>query len=178
MSNGYVFLTECADFSEAQVVRSFLIAQGFSPKVRDEQMRTVAPHLSNLLGKLTIDIPEHEFIEASQALEKMERNLHVVRDNEVVEETEDGFVIIQEDTTAYTQSLSKKALANAILGCILVPIICSIFSIRLIYRVVTQEKPLTPKSRYNILWALMFNTIGLYFWLTAGPKFLKDYLHF
>ena len=179
MSNGYVFLTECADFSEAQVVKSYLVAQGFSPQVRDEQMRTVAPHLSNLLGKLTIDIPEYEFLEASQALEKMERNLHVVRDDEEqAEHGEDGVVIIHEDTTAYTQSLSKKALANAIIGCILVPIICNVFSIRLIYRVVTQEKPLSAKSRYNILWALLFNTIGLYFWLTTGPSLLKNHFHF
>ena len=176
MSNGYVFLTQCTDFSEAQVVRSYLISQGFSPKVRDENMRTVAPHMANLLGKLVIDIPENEFIEASQALEKMDRKLFVVEDEQEV--GEDGVQIIHEDTTAYTQSLSKKALANAILGCILVPIICNVFSIRFIYTVLTTEKPLTSKSRSNILWALMFNTIGLYFWLLSGPKILKNYIPF
>jgi hypothetical protein len=169
MSSGYVFLTDCADFSEAQVVKSYLVSQGFSAKVRDEQMRTVAPHLNHLLGKLIIEVPEYEFLEASLALEKMERpNLSVVQAGDVSPENEDPLL--------RTQALAKKSLSNAIIGCIFIPVICNFYSYYLAMQVLKYEKPLSKKSRTRLFWAVIFNCIAFYFWLTFGPKFfLRNY---
>ena len=161
-----VFLTECADIGEAQVVKSFLEAQGFHPRVRDEYTRTVAPHMQNLLGKLVIDIPEFEFAEASQALENLEipKPLHLVQ----AEEEEAN---LREEQLRSTQSLAKKSLINAVLGCVFIPILCNIYSLVLAYRVVQTEKPLTKVSGQRILLALLFNGLGIYVWATFGAKF-------
>ncbi|MNS90120.1 hypothetical protein D3C72_1241550 [compost metagenome] len=168
MSSGYVFLTDCSDFSEAQVVRSYLLSLGFSPKVRDEQMRSVAPHLNHLLGKLIIDIPEDEFFDASQALEKMERpNLSAVNDSTATNSADEK----AEKALTQSQAMAKKALANSILGCIFLPVICNLYSIYLGLKVLKTEKPLSSKSRARIMWSMAFNTIAFYFWLTFGPTF-------
>ncbi|MEK2646189.1 hypothetical protein [Bdellovibrio sp. BCCA] len=160
--SGYVFLMVCADIGEAQVVKSFLESQGLHPRVRDEQTRSVAPHLGQLLGRLTLEIPEHEFMEASHALESREQD----RPLKIVEEYDEN-----------TQDLAKKALWNAILGCLLIPVICNFYSMSLGYRVLRTEVPLSDKSRKRLMWAVVFNSLAFYFWLTMGPKLLKTFLH-
>lgn len=162
---GYVFLTECQDIGQAQVVKSYLESLGFHPRVRDEQTRTVAPHLGQFLGRLAMDIPEIEFMAASLALEERENATNL----SVVDETED-------QSLTYTQSLAKKAMWNAILGCFLVPLICNIYSVLLGFRVLKYEKPLSAVSRKRVLWALAFNSFAFYIWLTIAPQFLKTIL--
>lgn len=167
MSN--VFLTECADFGEAQVIKSFLESQGFHPRVRDEQTRTVAPHLQNLLGKLIVEIPEHEFLPASQALEDLEKTtpLHIVENDETS---------IQEQHLIYTQSMAKKCLINAVLGCIFIPVLCNLYSMILGWKVLAKERPLSPLSRQRLLLAIAFNTIAFYVWLTFGFKYFLHHM--
>jgi hypothetical protein len=127
--------------------------------VRDEQIRGVAPHLGNALGKLIIDIPEHEFLDASHALEKVEppRIQVVVHDSEE------------------TQNLAKKCLWNSILGIIIVPVLCNVYSIVLGLRVLSREMPLSQKSRQRLLLAMGFNTFAFYFWLVYGFKMLRNF---
>lgn len=151
---------DCADIGEAQVVKSFLEAQGFHPRVRDEQTRSVAPHFGQLLGKLTLEIPEVEYMEASLAMEKQEpRRVQAVSSVSAVSEIEQ------------TQKMAKLAMWNAILGCLLIPIICNFYSMRLGYRVLKTEVPLSRVSRNRLLWAILFNSIAFYVWLAIGPKF-------
>jgi hypothetical protein len=40
-------------------------------------------------------------------------------------------------------------------------------------RVLSREMPLSKQSRKRLLLAMMFNTIGFYFWLTFGFKMLR-----
>ncbi len=167
--SSYVFLTECADFGEAQVVKSFLVSQGFHPKVRDEQMRAVAPHLQNLLGKLIIEIPEEEAVEASQALESLEANKPV----RLVENSDESQ---HEVELAYTQNMAKKTLINAVLGCILVPVVCNFYSMILGWRVMAAERPLSRISRTRLFFAMIFNIMGFYIWLTFGLKFVLQHI--
>ncbi|NUN05339.1 MAG: hypothetical protein HUU57_06230 [Bdellovibrio sp.] len=162
---GYVFLTECHDFGQAQVIKSYLESLGFHPRVRDEQTRSVAPHLSQFLGRLTIDIPEIEFMAASEALEAHE----VSRPTLVTDPTE-------EENLAYTQNMAKKALWNAILGSMLIPVICNVYSMILGYRVLKYEKPFSAVSRKRLFWAVAFNSFAFYFWLTIAPHFIKTLL--
>ncbi|MBV2169450.1 MAG: hypothetical protein KUL82_12160 [Bdellovibrio sp.] len=158
--SGYVFLMDCADFAEAQVVKSFLESQGLHPKVRDEQTRGVAPHFGQLLGRLTLEIPEIEYMEASKALESRERP---------------RLAIAPEFSYEHTQSLAKKSLWNAIIGCVFLPLICNFYSMILGYRVLQQEVPLGKISRNRLLWAIFFNSLAFYVWLTLGPRiFLKN----
>lgn len=163
MSNqkNYVFLMDCAGFSEAQVIRSFLMAQGLHPRVKDEQTRGVAPHFGQLLGKLTLEIPEHEYMEASQLLESREQPRIQI-------------VTVQQDVD--TEALAKKALWNAILGCVFVPLLCNFYSMALGYRVLRQERPLGRVSRNRLLLAILFNSIAFYGWLYFGPKLFP--IHF
>ncbi|WP_374074401.1 hypothetical protein [Bdellovibrio bacteriovorus] len=160
-NSGFVFLMDCADIGEAQVIKSFLESQGFHPRVRDEQTRSVAPHLGNLLGKLTLEIPEHEYMDASQTLESRERP---------------RLQVAAETSSEDTQALAKKALWNAILGCVFIPLICNFYSMVLGYRVLRTEVPLSAKSRNRLLWAIFFNSIAFYIWLTIGPKFFTNFL--
>ncbi|MFV8258903.1 hypothetical protein ACNQKP_13935 [Bdellovibrio bacteriovorus] len=156
-NTNYVFLMDCADFSEAQVVKSYLTSQGFHPRVRDEQTRGVAPHFGQLLGKLTLEIPEHEYMEASLLMESQEKpRVQII--------TESGYD---------TQALAKKALWNAIIGCTMVPLICNFYSMMLGYRVLRHEVPLSKTSRNRLFLAIVFNSIGFFVWLTVGPKILK-----
>lgn len=157
-NTSYVFLLECADFSEARVAKSFLESQGFHPRVRDEQMRSVAPHLGDALGKLIIEIPEKEFLAASHALESIEpeRKPAVVTDSEE------------------TQGLAKKCLWNSILGLIIVPVLCNVYSMVLGLRVLAREMPLSKTSKKRLMLAMLFNTVAFYFWLTIGFKMLRE----
>lgn len=156
-SNEYVFLMHCADFAEAQVIKSFLLSHGLHPRVRDEQTRAVAPHLGEFLGKLTLEIPEHEYMEASFALEKKEKPALKVVSTTPLEET---------------QTMAKRSLLNAILGCVLIPLFCNLMSMSMGYRVLKQEVPLSKYSRNKLLLAIVFNSIAFFFWLTIGPKFI------
>lgn len=158
----YVFLMDCADFAEAQVIRSFLMSQGLNPRVRDEQTRGVAPHFGQLLGKLVLEIPEHEYVQASLLLESREEPKQAEKPESAV--------------NADTEALAKKALWNAIIGCVLVPIIFNFYSMRLGYRVLRTEVPLGKVSRKRLLWTIFFNSAAFYFWLTIGIKVLKNIL--
>lgn len=155
-----VFLTICNDFAQAQVFKSYLVAQGFHPSVRDEQTRTIAPHFGQLLGKLTIEIPEDEFMAASAALEQLEEQNRLTLADEP-----------QTNTNEETQALAKKALLNSILGCSFVPLICTGLSVYQGLQVLSREKPLTKASQKRILWSLLFNTLSFYIWLALGPKY-------
>lgn len=156
----FVFLMECADFSEARVAKSFLQSQGLHPRVRDEQLRSVAPHLGDALGKLILEIPEHEFLAASQALEKIEQ-----RSTAVVETGSEE-----------AQKLAKKSLWNSILGIFVLPVLCNVYSMVLGFRVLGKEMPLSKKSRQRLLLAMMFNALSFYFWLTIGFKILRQFI--
>lgn len=149
---------ECADFSEARVAKSFLESQGFHPRVRDEQLRSVAPHLGDALGKLILEIPEHEFLSASQALEKIEtpKVVSPIADSEE------------------TQNLAKKSLWNSILGLIIVPVLCNVYSMVLGWRVLAREMPLSKKSKQRLVLAMFINAAAFYFWLTIGFKTVRS----
>lgn len=158
--NKFVFLMDCADINEVQVVKSYLTAMGFHPRIKDEYTRMVAPHYTNLLGNLSIEVPEHEFREASLAIEKKE----------------DSQIIVKEVQIEDHSSLAKRSLFLAILGCVLIPIIANIYSMFLGYRVLKRERPLNSKSRNQLFMALIFNSIAFYFWMTVGTPILKDLL--
>ncbi|MEN0057520.1 MAG: DUF2007 domain-containing protein [Bdellovibrio sp.] len=164
MSNdsSFVFLTTCADISEAQVIKSFLEAQGFHPFLRDEKTQGVAPHLSQFLGKITLEIPENEFPAASQALEKAEQ---AAKEESAVTPPPPAFNL------QHTQQMAKKALWNALLGCILIPLFCNFYSMLLGYRVLKTEVPLSSVSKRRILWAILFNSLAFYIWLSIGPSY-------
>jgi hypothetical protein len=158
----YVFLTEVSDFAEAQVVKALLESMHLNPRLKDEQMRTIAPHWGQILGKMIMEIPEDEFMKASQALEQMQ-DTH----RPAVEESKKT----DEAHLTFTQELAKKALLSAILGCVFIPIICNIYSLVLGYKVIRIERPLTKVSGKRLMWALLFNGIGFSIWLTIGPKY-------
>lgn len=157
-NTSYVFLLECADFSEARVAKSFLESQGFHPRVRDEQTRSVAPHLGDALGKLIIDIPEHEFLSASQALESIEP------------ESKPAVVADSQET----QNLAKKCLWNAILGIFIIPVLCNVYSMILGLRVLGREMPLSTQSKRRLFIAMLINAAAFYFWLMFGFKYFFD----
>lgn len=154
--SAYVFLTTCAGFADAQVIKSFLVSRGLHPRVRDEQTRSVAPYLEQTLGSLTIEIPEHEFVTASLALEESEKP-------RLVEESPEVVTALQK-----SQALAKKALWNSILGCIILPVVCNFYSMILGFRVLASEMPLSSLSRRRLLLSFVFNSFGFYFWLTYG----------
>ncbi|MGE5086374.1 MAG: hypothetical protein ACM3MG_08760 [Bacillota bacterium] len=166
--SSYVFLTQCADFSQAQVVKSFLTSQGFHPKVRDEQMRTVTPHLETLLGKLIVEVPEHEFLAASAALEELEKQ-HLQVSLSADHDTDDLAL-------EASQKLAKKCLMSAILGCLFIPVIGNLYSMILGWRVLKSEFPLSKISRTRLLLAILFNSWGFYIWLVFGFKYFLGHL--
>lgn len=155
--NNYVFLMDCSDLAEIQVVRSYLTAEGFHPRIRDEQTRGVAPHFGHLLGKLVLEIPEPEYIRASLLLKGRQSNSP---------ET------VHPPTQPDTEALAKKALWNSIIGCVLVPLIFNFYSLIISYRVIRQESPLGNVSRKRLLLALFFNSLSFYFWLTLAYSWI------
>jgi hypothetical protein len=159
----YVFLTEVSDFTEAQVVKALLEAMYLHPRLRDEQTRAIVPHMSQLLGKLVMEIPEDEFMKASQALEQMQDAHRPVAP--VTQQVE------AEMQLTFTQELAKKALLTAVIGCIFIPLICNLFSIILSFRVIRLERPLSRVSGKRLMWAIAFNAFGFYIWLTLGTKY-------
>lgn len=163
--NSYVFLTECNDFAQAQVIKSYLVSLGYHPKVRDEQTRTVAPHLEQFLGRLLIEIPESEFLGASQALEELEARTRL----QITEP--------EENPHSATQDLAKKAVINAVLGCLFLPLICNFYSMLLGWRVLRQERPLTSLSGKRLMLAIFFNAVAFYIWLVFGFKYFFMKLH-
>lgn len=157
--SNYVFLMVCNDFTEARVIKSYLESLGLNPRIKDENTRGIAPHFENLLGKLIVEVPEYQFVEASLALEQKERPALKISNDET--------------QLQRTQSLAKKCLLNAILGCVFIPVICNFISMSMGYRVLRTEKPLSAISRNRLLWAILFNSIAFFVWLTYGPQLLK-----
>ena len=168
MATNYVFLTEVADFTEAQVVKSLLEGMHLNPRFRDQQMRSIAPHLGNALGAFTIEIPEDEFLKASQALEHLQNESR----SQIEEEKNNPS---HEDMLVLTQELAKKSLLSSVLGCIFLPIVGSLYSMILGARVLNAERPLTPISRRRLMWAIFFNIIALYAWLVIGPRYFTHH---
>ncbi|QLY24075.1 hypothetical protein [Bdellovibrio sp. KM01] len=164
----YVFLTEVADFPQAQVVKSFLVAQGFHPRLRDEQTRAVAPHLEQFLGKLIIDIPEEEFLQASQTLEELQDSHRLKIAGQEEEE------LAKDQALAESQAMAKQCLVNAVLGCVLIPVVCNLYSMLLGFRVLGKEMPLSRLSRTRLVMAFFFNCAGFYIWLTFGGRILRN----
>ncbi|WP_413581840.1 hypothetical protein [Bdellovibrio sp. HCB288] len=164
----YVFLTEVANFSEAQVVKSFLVAQGFHPRLRDEMTRSVAPHLETFLGKLIIEIPENEFLAASSSLEQLEDS----QAEKIAEQ--DETLLLKNQNLQESQDMAKRCLINAVLGCVLIPVVCNLYSMLLGFRVLGKEMPLSQLTRTRLVMAFVFNCFGFYIWLTYGPMLLKD----
>lgn len=160
----YVFLTLARDFEEATIIKSMLQAEGLHPRVRDENIRSIAPHFGQALGKLEVEIPEEEFQAASLSLERNEPPRVVI-----VEETHD---------LEHTQALAKKCLSNAILGFLLVPLICNFYSMILGFRVLRMERPLSPLSRKRLLIAIGFNSIAFFIWFEILPSLLRNTLPF
>lgn len=140
----------CSDFTEAQVIKSFLEAQGFHPRLRDEQTRSVAPHFEQLLGKLTLEIPEVERQEANTLLEAQQQQ---------------QLTNSQEAETIDIDGLARKALWNAILGCTLVPVLCTLYSVYLILSTLRAQTPLGKPSRTRLLWAVAFNGLAIAAWV-------------
>ncbi|MBO9665481.1 MAG: hypothetical protein J7501_01535 [Bdellovibrio sp.] len=162
--SSHVFLTECSDFAQATVIKSYLMSQGLHPRVRDEKTRTVAPHLEQFLGKLIMEIPEDEFMAASEALE----NLQDTNPFRTVEESEQ--LQAKDQALLDSQALAKKCLINAVIGCIIVPVICNLYSMFLGFRVLGREMPLSRISRTRLILAMGFNALSFYIWLTFGFK--------
>lgn len=168
--SSYVFLTEVADFPQAQVVKSYLVAQGFHPRLRDEQTRAVAPHLEQFLGKLIIDIPQDEFFEASSALESLQdsNGLKVAGDEEAE--------LAKDQALMESQAMAKRCVVNAVLGCTVIPLVCNLYSMLLGFRVLGREMPLSRLSRTRLIIAFFFNCAGFYIWLTFGPMVIRSYM--
>ncbi|WP_413574804.1 hypothetical protein ACLVWU_11290 [Bdellovibrio sp. HCB290] len=145
-----------------------MVAQGFHPRLRDELTRSVAPHLETFLGKLIIEIPEGEFLAASSALEQLE--------DEQAEKNadQDETALLKNQSLLESQEMAKKCLINAVLGCVLIPLICNLYSMLLGFRVLGKEMPLSRLTRTRLIMAFFFNCIGFYIWLTYGPMLLKD----
>ena len=157
----FVFLADCGDLGEAQVLKSFLEAEGFHPRVRDLHTRTVASHLGTALGKLTLEVPDDEFIAASQTLEK-----RVVPITEAPPAEESHLV--------WTQGLAKKAMWNAVLGMVIIPLLPNFYSMALGYRVLKTEKPISGTSLNRIFWAIVFNSITFVVWFVYLPHVLRQ----
>ncbi|UYL07761.1 hypothetical protein B9G69_011960 [Bdellovibrio sp. SKB1291214] len=168
--SSHVFLTEVADFPQAQVVKSFLVAQGFHPRLRDEQTRAVAPHLEQFLGKLIIDIPQDEFLEASAALESLQdsKGLKIAGEEDVE--------LAKDQALTESQNMAKKCLVNAVLGCLIIPVVCNLYSMILGFRVLGKEMPLSRLSRTRLVMAFFFNCAGFYIWLSYGPAILRGFM--
>jgi hypothetical protein len=168
--SSHVFLTECSDFAQATVIKSYLMSQGLHPRVRDEQMRAVAPHLEQFLGKLIMEIPEEEFVTASEALESLQDS------NKLRTADEEDALQAKDAALTESQAMAKQCLINAVLGCIIIPVACNLYSMILGFRVLGREMPLSRVSRTRLLMAMGFNALGFYIWLTFGFKFVLHHI--
>lgn len=160
----YVFLTEAADFTEAQVIKSLLEGMYLHPRFHDEQMRTIASHLGGALGALVIEIPEDEFLKASQALEHLQNESRAQREEEEADPSQEQLLVL-------SQEFAKKSLLSSIIGCIFLPIIGTFYSMALAIRVLRAERPLSSISKRRLMWAVFFNIIGVYIWIAIGPAY-------
>lgn len=155
----YVFVHEVRDLTEAKVVISYLNAHGFLARVRDEQTREMAPHLNLLLGRLLIEVPEHQAVDASLALEEMIR-----RREELLAKNPSGEQKEYEDLLAQSQNTARSSFICAVLGTFLIPILLNFYSLRLGYRVMKTESPVSKKSWRYLLAAGAFNSLSFWFW--------------
>lgn len=168
----YVFIAECRDLSEARVIISYLEAHGFHPRASQEKTREIAPHLAQLMGKLSIEIPENEAIEASLALEELETKRQEIIKNSPLNSREQEY----ERLLSESQEVAKKSFYCSILGAVLLPILMNFYSLKLAYRVMKTESPVSQKSWRFLLAAGFFNSISFYFWFNFGSRWLLNLL--
>lgn len=167
----YVFVHEVRDLAEARVVISFLEAHGVTARIRDEKMRETAPHLEYLMGKLLIEVPESQAIEASQCLEEMLRRREaLLAKNPTGEQKE------YEELLAASQNTARSAFISAVLGTFLIPLLLNFYSLKLGFRVMKTESPVSPKSWRYLLAAGVFNMLSFWFWFN-NFDLLKKLFH-
>ena len=157
-----VFLTEANSFEQAQVIKSLLKSNGLHPHFRDENMRSIGPHLNPMMGRIIIDIPEIEFLLASQILEQHELE-------KKSESQPDKKSKVEEQ-----ENLAKKVLISSILGCLILPIAASIYSMILGFRLLKTQPPLNKVILRRLALAVLFNSLALIYWLTFLPHILVN----
>lgn len=148
-----VFLVEANSFSEAQVIKNLLVSQGLNPLFRDENIRTIAPHYEHLFGKIIIEIPDHEFIEASQMIERM------IDENRSRSSTENL------DNSSSSINYARKSLNMAVIGVFLLPMLGSFYSTILVFRAFKKSKFLNKQELLQTFAAMMINIFACCFWL-------------
>lgn len=156
-----VFLIEAQSFAEAQIIKNILISHHLKPFFRDENTRSIAPHYEHLLGKIIIEVPEDEFIQASKIIEQMQdRNLRN-------EKTSDNEVDLQ------TNDYAKKSLQMSMIGLFL-PLFGSLYSTILVFRALKHVRVLKKQEFYNVFFSMMINIFAFSFWLILIHRWFRS----
>lgn len=141
-------LVRLNSFSEAQVLRGYLVSCGLNPIFMDESMRTIAPHLELFLGEIRIFIPEVEYDLAIQLLR--EKRIQSIKSNLIEEDKID----VNFDMGVDPLSALKKLKKLLILSLVILPVLPNLYSLYLIYTFNNDSKLKDIKSK-----------LGLYFFL-------------
>ncbi len=167
----YVFISESKNLAEAQIVVSYLEAHGFHPQIKDLNMRQMAPHFETFLGKIIIEIPEEEAIEASLCIENLERAKAAQIDSYMKDRSPDS----QEALLEASQANARRAMLCGLFGVFLIPILLNFYSMMLIFRVMRTERPVSSKSWKYLLYGAAFNLLAFIFWFNFGLRWLLDF---
>lgn len=166
----YVFISEARSLTEAQVVASYLEAHGFHPQIKDLNTRQLAPHFETFLGKISIEVPEAEAIEASLCIENLERAKSEQKKNYLKDRDPDE----EEVLLASSQANARRAMLCALFGLIFIPILLNFYSMMLSFRVMRTERPVSSKSWKYLLYGAVFNLIAFGFWFNFGLRWLLN----
>ena len=156
-----VFLIQANSFSEAQVIKNLLLSHDLHPFFRDENIRTIAPHYEQLLGKIIIEISEDEFVQASQLIEQMQDQ---DRRNQKINED-----VIVDRPIDY----AKKSLQMAVIGAIILPILGSFYSTILAFRAFKNVRRLNQQELLHVFASMMINIFSFCFWLLLIHRWLS-----
>jgi len=156
-------LLRASDIAEAQVICSFLKANGIAAQIPDEITATNLHHMTPALGGVRIFVPPAQYTEAQELL-KSHRQLHAV---------EETGAPTEERNIQAVEALTSKALRLAVFGVFMFPLVLNFYSLYLCFAAISSAKDFTARARRNYLTALMFNIVGLSAWGYVAYKSLQ-----
>lgn len=154
-SNDRVVVSVCASVIEAEAMKSVLDAAGIEAFVETEHLGTILPHQTDALGGVRITVWAKDELAARELLEK----------DTTSDPKDKGYY-------EYSRAM-KNALAGAIFGAFIVPVVGAGFSLWHLYRAFQMRPDEFKRSYIRVGIALLFDVLGLYVSFVMLQIFMK-----
>ncbi|MFP5520583.1 MAG: hypothetical protein ACLGGX_11815 [Bdellovibrionia bacterium] len=139
---------------EAQVICSRLRAEGLHPEIKDENLHSIAPHLSIAMGSIIVLLPADEHQAANEIIASFSQNSNEPTNQEAHVETPAPY--------ADSDKMVRKIHLNAIFGLFILPVVTTAYSLFLSLKLVLSGRKLSYYGKTRLALANIFNLVAIF----------------